>query len=148
MDITPASSDEREWAASLLAGSNPWIRLSVSLEKCREACNDPRYEVFVARDEQGPCGVILLDPRGLAGSPYVKSVAVVADRRSQGIGGALMDFAEDRCRERARFLFLCVSSFNTRARSFYEARGFVTVGELPDYVVDGESEILIQKRLR
>lgn len=148
MQITPATPDEREWAASLLAGSNPWIRLSVSLERCREACDDPQHEVFVACDERGPCGVILLNPSGLAGSPYVKSIAVAADRRSQGIGGALMDFAEDRYRERARFLFLCVSSFNTRARSFYEARGFAEVGELPDYVVEGESEILMQKRLR
>jgi len=148
MQITLATPDECEWAAGLLAGSNPWIRLSVSLDRCREACADPQHEVFVAHDEQGPCGVILLHPRGLAGSPYVKSIAVVADRRSQGIGGALMDFAELRYREHARFLFLCVSAFNTRARSFYEARGFLEVGELPDYVVEGESEILMRKPLR
>ncbi len=148
MEITPATPDEREWAASLLAGSDPWIRLRVSFERCREACHDPQHEVFVAHDERGPCGVILLHPCGLAGSPYVKSVAVVADRRSRGIGAALMDFAEGRCREGARFLFLCVSDFNERARAFYEARGFVEVGELPDYVVDGASEILMRKTLR
>ncbi len=44
-------------------------------------------------------------------------------------------------------MFLCVSSFNGRARALYERHGYRTVGELADYVVDGLSEILMVKRL-
>jgi ribosomal protein S18 acetylase RimI-like enzyme len=44
-------------------------------------------------------------------------------------------------------MFLCVSSFNTRARQLYERRGYVQVGEFPGYVIAGASEILMQKRL-
>jgi RimJ/RimL family protein N-acetyltransferase len=36
-------------------------------------------------------------------------------------------------------MFLCVSSFNPRARALYERSGYRFVGELPDYVVDGHS---------
>lgn len=59
-----------------------------------------------------------------------------------------MEFAENLFREEARHLFLCVSSFNARARSFYERRGYQAVGELEDYVIEGASEILMHKRLR
>jgi len=47
----------------------------------------------------------------------------------------------------ARHIFLCVSSFNGRASQLYERRGYVVVGELKDYVVAGESEILMHKKL-
>ena len=42
-------------------------------------------------------------------------------------------------------MFLCVSSFNTRARALYERLGYQVVGELRDYVVRGHSEWLLRK---
>ena len=59
-----------------------------------------------------------------------------------------MEFAEDLFRREARHIFLCVSSFNTRARAFYERLGFCAVGEFQDYIIEGASEILMHKRLR
>jgi RimJ/RimL family protein N-acetyltransferase len=44
-------------------------------------------------------------------------------------------------------VFLCVSSFNERARALYEQLGYETVGELRDYVVRGQSEWLMRKTL-
>jgi ribosomal protein S18 acetylase RimI-like enzyme len=44
-------------------------------------------------------------------------------------------------------MFLCVSSFNDGARRLYERLGYIRVGQLPDYIVDGASEILMHKRL-
>ncbi len=46
-----------------------------------------------------------------------------------------------------RYVYLCVSSFNIRALRFYELHGFAKVGELPNFVADGNSEVLMQKRL-
>jgi ribosomal protein S18 acetylase RimI-like enzyme len=42
-------------------------------------------------------------------------------------------------------VFLCVSSFNERAQKLYQRLGYERVGELPDYVVKGYSEILMRK---
>jgi ribosomal protein S18 acetylase RimI-like enzyme len=146
--IGPATEEEREWTASLMARSEPWITLGASLGGCRESCRDPEYLLYVARGEGRPRGAILLQRRGVASSPYVKSIVVDPEHRGRGVGAALLDFAENLFRGEARHLFLCVSSFNRRARSFYERRGYSRVGELEDYVVEGASEILMHKRLR
>ena len=42
-------------------------------------------------------------------------------------------------------MFICVSSFNPGARRLYERLGYQVVGELPDYMVRGHSEILLRK---
>ena len=148
MDIREASPEDRDWAAALLAGSDPWVRLDATYPQCIEVCRDPRYEVHVAHVDGERCGVLILQDKGLAGSPYLKSIAVAEPFRGKGVGGALMDFAEARFRGESRHFFLCVSSFNDRARSFYERRGYHPVGELPDHVVDGAAEVLMRKRLR
>lgn len=145
--ITLATDEEREWAAELLAGSEPWITLRVTLEQCRKACCDDAYLLYVARRRDRPCGAIVLQRCGVAGSPYVKSIAVAAAYRGRGVGAALMEFAEDLFRGEARHIFLCVSSFNTRARSFYERLGYRSVGEFKDYIIEGASEILMHKSL-
>lgn len=131
-----------------MARSDPWITLGVSPEQCRLACRSPEYLVYVARLEGKPCGAIVLQKSGVAGSPYVKSIIVADPFRGRGLGARLMEFAEDLFRREARHIFLCVSSFNTRARTFYERLGFRAVGEFQDYVIEGASEILMHKRLR
>jgi len=148
IEISPASGTERDWAAHQLAGTDPWIRLGATLETCNQVCHDPEYLVFIAHIENVPCGAMILDPRGLAGSPYLKSIVVDAEYRGSGIGKRLLSFAEEYFRAYSRHFFLCVSSFNYRARRLYESIGFNKVGEFSDYIIDGESEILLYKRLR
>jgi ribosomal protein S18 acetylase RimI-like enzyme len=148
MEIRHADAGEREWAAALMANSDPWIRLGRGLDACRLRCNDPEYQLFIAHQDDQSCGLILIHPRGIAGSPYVASIAVAEDFRSQGLGTRMLDFAEDLFTGKSRYIFLCVSSFNARARALYERRGYSVVGELIDYVIDGASEFLMHKRLR
>jgi len=148
IEIGPPAESEREWAAQLMAASEPWITLGRALESCREVCRRPGYLLFVARDADTACGFILLHPRGVAGSPYIASIAVETAQRGKGIGKRLLDFAEAHFRPEARHIFLCVSSFNTRARQLYEREGWKAVGELENYVIDGASEILMHKWLR
>jgi ribosomal protein S18 acetylase RimI-like enzyme len=103
-------------------------------------------ELFVGRGGLHRLGFILLHPYGLAGSPYVASIAVSAGARSRGVGTQLMVFAEQRFAHR-RHLFLCVSSFNRRAQRFYRRLGYKRVAEFADYIVDGHSELLMHKKL-
>jgi len=147
VDIRDATGADRDWAAALMAGSDPWMRLGATLAACLDMCRDPRYEVYVALRDGKRLGVVILQDKGLAGSPYLKSIAVAEGVRSRGVGSALLDFAEARWRGEARWFFLCVSSFNERARALYERRGYTAVGELPDQVVDGAGETVMRKRL-
>ena len=55
-----------------------------------------REEVFVLGEPI--CGVIVLVPQ--ADHLLLENVAVLPDRQGQGLGGALMRFAEDHARER------------------------------------------------
>jgi ribosomal protein S18 acetylase RimI-like enzyme len=146
--ITVATEADKEWAAGVMAGSEPWITLGRNLESCLEICRRPEYQVFVARQGGRLCGFVALVRRGVAGSPYIASIAVAEGFRGSGIGSRLLEFAEDLSRATARHIFLCVSSFNLRARALYERHGYEVVGEFKDYIIDGSSEILMHKGLR
>jgi ribosomal-protein-alanine N-acetyltransferase len=147
LSILPATENERNWAATLLSGSEPWISLGISEEKSRATCNDPEYLVYIAHFRKTACGVIIIHPRGVAGSPYIKSIVITETFRDHGIGTGLIHFAEDLFRIKSRYLFLCVSSFNTGAQNFYKKLGYSIVGEFKDYIIDGAAEILMSKRL-
>lgn len=146
-EIHVADEMERELASRLLARSEPWITLGITAEQCKKTCNDPEFLLYMAYTDYKPSGIIVLDPRGVAGSPYMKSIAVYPEFRGQGIGATLLSFAEELFKGKSRHLFLCVSSFNHRAKKFYESHGYLAVGEFKDYIIEGKSEILMHKWL-
>ena len=148
IEIAPAIDSDREWAAHLMAGSEPWVTLGRGLEACRAACRRSELVMFVAREDGAPVGFVLANPRGVAGAPYIASIAVSEAARGRRIGAGLLGHAADHFRAEARHLFLCVSSFNAGARRFYERLGWKAVGELEDFVIEGASEILMHLRLR
>jgi ribosomal-protein-alanine N-acetyltransferase len=148
LEISPAREEERDWCAGVMASTDPWITLGRGLEDCRRRCHDPEFQLFVAREGSRPRGFILLQRRGVAGSPYVATIATSSDCRSRGVGSRLLQFAEDLFRPEFTHIFLCVSSFNPRARALYERCGYRVVGEFQDYVIRGASELLMHKRLR
>jgi len=92
-------------------------------------------------------GFAWIDPRGAFGSaPYLKLIAVDERARSGGVGAALLAEFERRAPPKARMLTLLVSDFNVGAIAFYERHGFARAGALPDFAVDGVTEILMTKR--
>ena len=74
LQILPATQDERDWAAGLLSSSDPWKRLGISYEDLIAITHDREYLVYIAHIQEKPCAVLIIDPRGLAGAPYIKSV--------------------------------------------------------------------------
>ena len=144
--IDVAGNADREWSAKLMASSEPWLTLGRDFAACLARCRSPEFVVLMARRAGARCGFLLLHPTGVAGSPYIASIATSAAVRGQGVGSALLEAAEQWLPE-ACHMFLCVSSFNTRARQLYERSGYVKVGEFPDYAMAGASEILMHKRL-
>ena len=144
--IAAAVPDDYEWCAGVMASSEPWITLRRDVEECRAALARPGAELFVARHKNLPAGFILVAPYGLAGSPYIASVAVAAGARGQGVGSQLLRFAEERFAGRGH-MFLLVSSYNHRAQDLYRRNGYEFVGELKDYITPGQSELILHKRL-
>ena len=145
--IEPATDMEREWAAHLMAESEPWLTLRRGLDDCRKACEDPDCLLLIARAGGQSRGFILIHPKGVAGSPYVRSIAVAVDSRGLGIGRRLLGYTEAMFQKKSRYIFLCVSCFNLRAKALYKRCGYEVVGELADYIIDGAAEILMAKRL-
>lgn len=147
IDIGPADVSDRMWAAGLMAGSEPWITLGRTVESCRRVCTNPEYPMYVARIGGRPVGFALVNRRGVVGSPYLATLAVAAEHRGKGIGSRLVTHVEDVYRGEAVHLFICVSSFNPRALQLYRRLGYRQVGELPDYFIQGASELLMHKRI-
>ena len=145
--ISAATREEARWAAALMSASEPWKTLGRDTAACLRVFDDRTVLPFIARLDRQPCGFMVLRRRGVADSPYIKSLAVAEEFRGQGIGRRLIAFAENLYRQEARSLFVCVSSFNPRARALYERLGYRAVGEFPAYLVAGHSEILLEKRL-
>lgn len=145
--IAEGRDDDAEWAAGVMAASDPWMTLGRGLEQCRAACARPEMRLFVARSGGERCGFALVDPRGVAGSPYLAAIAVAPDWRGHGIGAELLACCERWAADLSRHFFLCVSSFNAAAQRFYLRQGYRRVGEFADYVIDGASELLMYKRV-
>ena len=142
-----ASAGVIEWCAQLMASSEPWITLGRTLDQCRERLSHPEYAVFLAHESGEPAGFLLAHPRGAMGAPYIASIAVAPSYRGRGVGSQLVARAETHFAGTAQHIFLCVSSFNVRARQLYQRLGYETIGELHDYVIEGASEVLMHKRL-
>lgn len=153
----PASEDPRirpiaraleaEQCAAIMASSEPWITLGRTFERCLETVRDETREVFVALDHDDQvAGFILLNMAG-AFVGYIQTIAVRADLRGGGIGTHLIVYAERRIFRDSPNVFMCVSSFNNRARALYERLGYELVGELRNFIVSGHSEYLLRKTI-
>jgi [ribosomal protein S18]-alanine N-acetyltransferase len=139
-----ADQADAEVCARLMAHSEPWLTLGRSYETSLTIVLDPTREVYVARDERGMAGFLILCVVGpFVG--YIQAVAVQPDRRGQGCGTEIIRFAERRILREFPNVFMCVSSFNLDARRLYARLGYTVVGELADYIVQGHSEILLRK---
>ena len=147
ISIQAGTEADIDWCTHLMASTEPWLTLRPSPNACEAVFLRVGCEWFLARKGEKRLGFILLQPSGLAGSPYVGAIAVTSEARGQGVGSQLLAFAEQR-HSTARNIFLCVSDFNTRAIALYKQVGYEQVGLLKDYIVEGHDELIMRKRLK
>jgi ribosomal protein S18 acetylase RimI-like enzyme len=131
-------------SARMMMESEPWITLGLTLDAAQRVLTDQAREQFAIRDLDGVAGFVVLDMRGLL-SGYIQILCVRPDRRGQGIGSALIRWAEDRIFRDSPNAFICVSSFNAGARRLYERLGFEPVGVLKKLIVPAYDELLLRK---
>lgn len=135
---------ETAQCAEMMLTSEPWLTLRLRRETALAVLTDPAKEVYAIRDARGLAGFIVVDMRGLT-SGYIQVLCVRSDCRGQGLGSALLQWAEDRIHRDSPNVFICTSSFNAGARRLYERRGFEVVGVLREMIVSGHDEILFRK---
>lgn len=141
-----AGESEAAACAEMMASSEPWITLGRDYAASYRLISDTTKEVYLAAAGDQIAGCIVLNLHG-AFVGYIQSVCVAPGRRGAGVGTALVQFAERRIFRLAPNVFICVSSFNQRARRLYERLGYTVVGELHDYIIAGASEILLRKTI-
>ena len=139
-------SEEAEICARMMAESEPWITLKRNYEDSLEIISDPSREVYLALGDDEILGFVIIEMEG-AFVGYIKSIYTAPKWRGKGIGSQLMSYVESRIFREAPNVFICVSGFNEGARRLYERLGYEVVGELKDYIVAGESEILMRKTI-
>jgi ribosomal protein S18 acetylase RimI-like enzyme len=145
--VRPLSGDaEAAACARIMATSEPWLTLGRGLAASLAVVRDPTREVYVAASGGEVIGFLILNMRG-AFVGYIQTVALREDWRGRGLGSQLIALAEERIFREAPNVFICVSSFNHRARALYERLGYQVVGELKDYIVRGQSEWLLRKTI-
>ena len=128
----------------MMSSTEPWITLKRDVDASLAVLRHPEREVYVATEDDAVRGFVILNMHG-AFVGYLQTVCVAADARSSGLGTQLVQFAEERIFRDSNNVFLCVSSFNPRARALYERLGYELVGELKDYLIPGASEWLMRK---
>lgn len=146
-EIRPlAGTEEAKQCAQMMSSSEPWITMGRTFDQSLAIVEDTSREVYVLADNDQLLGFIIINMRG-AFVGYIQIVCVDSRARSRGAGSRLIEFAEQRIFRDAKNVFLCVSSFNTRARALYERLGYERVGELKNYLIDGASELLMRKTI-
>ena len=146
-EIRPlASAEEAKRCAQMMCSTEPWITMGRTYDESLAIMQDTSREVYVFAEGDQLLGFIIINMRG-AFVGYIQIVCVDDRTRGRGVGTRLIEFAEGRIFRDASNVFLCVSSFNTRARALYERLGYERVGELKNYLIDGASEFLMRKTI-
>lgn len=148
MEIGKVENHEELMAcAQAMSSSEPWLTYGRAAEACAAALRDPDSELYVAREGDRLVGFLSLTMRAGVFRGYVRLLFTWPERRSSGVGAELLAFAEARIFREAKNVFLCVSAFNARGRAFYARQGYELVGELPDFLAEGQAELLLRKTI-
>jgi GNAT superfamily N-acetyltransferase len=148
LSLRPMTPELAQSLGPALAGIDPWLRMNFPPEQMTAFFTRPdaalTLRVVMADGEPG--GVIAVRSPWLRG-PYLQQLALLPPFQGQGFGAHLLAWFERQAGPQQRWLWLCHSSFNTRAGRFYTHHGFEQVALLPELIVDGSDEVLMRKRI-
>jgi len=150
MHVRAADARDLGTLASLVDGHALFARYGIeptALERTLAAGIAAGDVVLTAEADGRMLGLAWWSPRGgFARSPYLRLLVVARDAVGRGTGAALMDAFEAAAFAAAADAFALVTMDNDAARRFYARRGYAEVGQLPDYVREGITEVVLRKR--
>ncbi|WP_304199005.1 N-acetyltransferase [Flavobacterium alvei] len=133
-----------EYCALLMAKSDPWITLGMDFDLCVQAFAGVSKEVFIIKINTEIAGFVILQIDGTF-KGYIQTICINENYRGKGLGKKLLTFCEERILKISPTIFICVSSFNAKALQLYIDFGFKIIGELPNFIKEGFTEILLWK---
>jgi ribosomal protein S18 acetylase RimI-like enzyme len=149
LSLRPLTAANAETLGAAMAGMSPWSVLGWPAERLsrafqRELPSVHRFEILSGGEL---AGIVTIQNPFLHG-PYLQLLAVLPGFQGRNFGLRLLQWMEAEARtEEARQLWLCVSTFNSRARAFYERFGFEAVSVLEKLASDASDELFMRKRL-
>src|SRR3990172_6665647 len=106
----------------------------------------PSIERWKAMDGDKVVGFVAADVRRRQDLAWIATIAVHPDYRGRGIGGQLLELAEQRCgMSRMR---LSVRQGNQAAQRLYQRRGYIQIDVWPKYYEGDEDAIVMEKALK
>ncbi len=146
--LKPIDADAARGMAQAMAAIDPWTTLGIAPEQLLAGltADDPNTCRRIIAVAGANAGVAVVRHPWLFG-PYLNLLAVLPAHQRLGIGAAVLRWMQDEVAGQAKNLWLCASAFNAGALAFYQRHGFSPVGDLPDLVAPGFTEILMRKRL-
>jgi ribosomal protein S18 acetylase RimI-like enzyme len=142
--LRPLGESDVDACARMMQASDPWTTLGTRLETLAGILRNPDRLRVVAERAGAIAGCIVVSTAAPL-SGYVQAVCVAPGERGHGIGRRLMEHIEERIFATGPNVFLFVSDFNAGAQAFYRRLGYRQVGEVPDFLVAGRSELLMRK---
>lgn len=145
--LAPLPRDACARLAAAIVAIPPWSVMAYPAERLAAFLAAPdggarRYRIEVEGQE---AGVVSVRDPWLKG-PYLELLAVLPPFQNQGLGGSILAWLEgEAIAQSARNLWVCASSFNSRALRFYERNGFARAVVLPGLLAEGYDEILLRK---
>ena len=149
LTLRPLTAEVAEVLGPALAAIPPWSIIGWPAERMtlglkRQMPSVKRFEVVAGGARAGI--IVILDP--FLHGPYLQLLAVLPDFQGRNLGLRLLQWMEAEARRtEARQLWVCVSTFNTRAQAFYKCFGFEAVAVLDKLVSDASDELFMRKRL-
>lgn len=153
--IRPITKEDKPAVMHILQNTPEFVSVDVQVAEELIDCflNDPvssGYHIYVAVTNI-VVGYICYGPTPLTeGTWDVFWMAVARDKRGQGLGRALMSYAEDRIREASgRLMIIETSSLPSydRTRAFHQSCGFKIICQIRDFYSIGDDLVIMEKRL-
>jgi ribosomal protein S18 acetylase RimI-like enzyme len=147
--LQPLAAKNAQRLGTALAAMPPWSvagwpagSLTRSFERPLPAMH--RFEIAAGGELAGMAAI----QHPFLHGPYLQLLAILPGFQGRNLGLRVLKWMEAQARlEEARQLWLCVSTFNTRAQAFYERFGFEAVAVLDKLASDHADEIFMRKRL-
>ena len=129
-----------------LCSMDPWLTLGYTMEAFELYLlrADPALARHVVMISGQLAGVLTLRNPWLFG-PLVELLALLDGFRGQGTGSAILQWVGKRYD--SSNLWVTVSSFNSRAKKFYERAGFEKAAVLEGLIKPGWNEVLLRKKM-
>jgi len=110
------------------------------------------YQIFVAEVGSSIAGYICYGPTPLTeGTWDIYWLAVNPKQQGQGIGKALLGFAEDKIKKTEGRLVLIETSAKPEyaaTKRFYRSEGYELACQIADFYAPGDDKLVFQKQLR